>query len=150
VREFSTTPKKHTFAPRIFEMNWLRQNIYIRYFWFFMAVHILNCSVDAPDPQPDYIPEDLTYNDIESIVEWVLEDVLNIENAIPEHDEDDNEEGFSLEMKKIVWFPPVFEGKFKFAPPLTKDEISKNLNLYYLAHLRSQFCREVTTPPPQA
>jgi hypothetical protein len=131
-------------------MNWLRQNIYIRYFWCLMAVHILNCSVDAPDAQPDNIPEDLTYNDIESIVEWILEDVLNIENAIPEHDEPDNEDGFSLEMKKIVWFSPIFEGKFKFAPSLTTDETSKNLGLYYLAHLRSQYHREVTTPPPQA
>jgi hypothetical protein len=147
---FSTTQKKHTFAPGIFDMNRLRQNIYIRYFWCLMAVHILNCSVDAPDAQPDYVPEDLFYNDVESIVEWVLEDVLNIENAIPEHDEPDNEDGFSLEMKKIVWFSPIFEGRLKLAPALITDESSKNNNLYYLAHLRSQYHREVITPPPQA
>ena len=35
--------------------------------------------------------EDLTVNDLESIYEWVLEDILDIEDAIPETDDHDIE-----------------------------------------------------------
>jgi hypothetical protein len=55
-----------------------------------LVVHVLNLSIDAPDPLPDYIPEDMSVNDIETIAEYVLEKYLDIDNALPEHDEDDN------------------------------------------------------------
>ncbi|HMR93521.1 MAG TPA: hypothetical protein PKC69_14465 [Chitinophagaceae bacterium] len=38
-----------------------------------------------------YYGEDLAVNDMESIYEWVLEDLLDRENAIPESDEQDIE-----------------------------------------------------------
>jgi hypothetical protein len=54
-----------------------------------MAINILNVSIDPPDVSMAYHPEDLSYNDIESINEALLEKVLMINNAIPEHDEPD-------------------------------------------------------------
>jgi hypothetical protein len=130
-------------------MIWIRENIFVRYFWFLMAVHILNCTIDAPDTQPDNIPEDLSYNDIETLVEWVLEDVLEIENAISEHDEPDNNDGFSMEMKKTVWFHQVFELETATAP-MPKGGASDREYLYFSAHFYPQHCCEVITPPPQA
>jgi hypothetical protein len=56
---------------------------------FLLVFLIFNYSVDIPDYFGDQVPEDLSYNDIESITEFVLEIVMGIENAVPEHDEDD-------------------------------------------------------------
>jgi len=58
-------------------------------------------SVDTPDLQPDSVCEDLSVNDIESIVEFVLENIMHIDNAIAEHDESDNQDGTTFDLKKI-------------------------------------------------
>lgn len=52
-----------------------------------MALHFINISIDAPDVAQ---VENLNYNEQESIVEFVLEKVLHIENAVPEYDDDDH------------------------------------------------------------
>lgn len=57
-----------------------------------MGIYLLNISVDSPDPYPEYIPEDLTFNDQESIVEIVVEKILGFENAIEEYDDHDTED----------------------------------------------------------
>lgn len=57
-----------------------------------MAIYLLNISVDTTDPNPEYIPEDLSFNDQESIVEIVLEKVLGFENALKEYDDHDTED----------------------------------------------------------
>jgi hypothetical protein len=65
-----------------------------RLFYMLMALHVINLSVDAPDQHiyvsaTGVIQEDLTFNEIESISEWILEHVLGIDDAVPEHDEPD-------------------------------------------------------------
>lgn len=57
-----------------------------------MSLYILNISVDTTDPNPGFIPEDLSINDQESIVEIVVEKVLGYENAIKEYDDHDTED----------------------------------------------------------
>jgi hypothetical protein len=57
-----------------------------------MGVFLLNISVDTADPNPEHIPEDLSINDQESIIEIVLEKVLGYEDAIKEYDDHDTEE----------------------------------------------------------
>jgi hypothetical protein len=57
-----------------------------------MGLYLLNISVDKADPEPEYIPEDLSFNDQESIVEIVVEKVLGFENAIKEYDDHDTEQ----------------------------------------------------------
>lgn len=52
-----------------------------------MAMHIFNFCADAPDVGPPRSPENLAYNDIESVLELVLEHGMNIENAIPEQED---------------------------------------------------------------
>ncbi len=56
-----------------------------------MGLYLLNISVDATDPNPEHIPEDLSFNDQESIIEIVLEKVLGYEGAIKEYDDNDTE-----------------------------------------------------------
>ena len=78
----------------------------LKYFWIFLAILLFNYSIDIPDLHSDEITEDLSTNDIESVSELFLEVVLGIENAVPEHDEDDSDDksGFS---KKIDI--PIFQ-----------------------------------------
>lgn len=57
-----------------------------------MGLYLLNISVDSADPNPEHIPEDLSINDQESIVEIVIEKVLGFEDAIKEYDDHDTED----------------------------------------------------------
>lgn len=128
-------------------MQFLRKYIVFRSFWLLMALHILNCSIDTPDAQPDSIPENLNYNDIESISELVLEQMLGLEDAIAEHDEHDTEDGSSFEIAKILLY---YQSSIEFL-------IKPNFNLPYsrITHLNyediflTQFQPEIVSPPPQ-
>lgn len=71
-------------------MNRIRSHIVSRLLCLLVAAIILNLSVDTPDLYDDSVPEDLNYNDIETFVEWGLEVVAGIDNAIEEHDDDDD------------------------------------------------------------
>ena len=57
-----------------------------------MGLYLLNISVDTADPNPEHIPENLSINDQESIVEIVVEKILGYENAIEEYDDHDTED----------------------------------------------------------
>jgi len=57
-----------------------------------MGIYLLNISVDAADLNPQYIKEDLSFNDQESIVEIIVEQVLGYHDAIQEYDDHDAEE----------------------------------------------------------
>lgn len=82
-------------------MKKLREHIIFRVFWSMLALHILNIGIDAPDLFFQQ-KENLAFNDIESIVELVLEDYLDIDNAIAEHD--DSDEGHQMKFEKKVDF----------------------------------------------
>jgi hypothetical protein len=112
-----------------------------------MALHILNCSIDAPDSQPDYIAEDLSYNDIESVSELILEQFLGFGNVIAEHEEHDSEEGYSFEFNKLFLFYQTSQIKVQFSHIRIIEKnisISKYYNISYL-----QFHPEIASPPPQ-
>tara|TARA_R110002049_G_scaffold288330_2_gene470693 strand:- start:5289 stop:5624 length:336 start_codon:yes stop_codon:yes gene_type:complete len=57
-----------------------------------MALFLLNISVDTADSHPEHIPEDLSINDQESIIEIVFEKVLGYENSFKEYDDHDRED----------------------------------------------------------
>jgi len=61
---------------------------------------MLNVCIDAPDAFLHHIPEDLSYNDQESIAEVIIEKILGYENAIPEYD--DRETDQSLVFKNSL------------------------------------------------
>jgi hypothetical protein len=82
-------------------MQMLREHIAFKLIWIFIIIHRINFSVDSPDLFRDYVPESLAYNDMESALEILLEKVLEIENAIPEHNEKDQDENQSSQAKKV-------------------------------------------------
>ena len=57
-----------------------------------MGLYLLNISVDPADLNPDHIPEDLSFNEQESIVEIIVEKILGYEDAITEYATQDNED----------------------------------------------------------
>lgn len=74
-----------------------------RLFCLVLSLHILNCSIDPRDPEPSFVPEDLSINEIESIAEFFAEVVFEFTDAIPEHDEADTDHG-TIDFNKI-FFP---------------------------------------------
>ena len=128
-------------------MQRFRQHIIFRLVCLMLAFHIFNFSVDTPDAQSDYVPEDLTYNDMESVVEIVLENVFDIQNAIAEHDENDTEEGNSFTIKK--------DFSFHNRSKVEKINIFDNglhitISTDYKEQFSSQFHPEIVPPPPKA
>jgi hypothetical protein len=82
-------------------LKFIRTSIISRAICFLLAFHIFNLSVDTKDVEPDYVPEDLSINDQETIVELILEKIIGIDDAIQEQDEPDQEDGGVLDFKKI-------------------------------------------------
>ncbi|MEO9476737.1 MAG: hypothetical protein ABJG41_14440 [Cyclobacteriaceae bacterium] len=127
-------------------MRFFRNHIVFRSVGWFMALYVLNFSVDAPDAQSDYEDEDLSINDLESIAEIVLEEWMGIEDAVPEHDEPDAIDG-TMSFKKSFDF---FCVEFKKSSVYVSLHLLKNNFQYYRNKLHSQFSPEFTPPPPKA
>lgn len=127
-------------------MDSIRNFLFIKYLWIFLSLLIFNYSIDVPDIYSDEIAEDLSFNDIESISELVLEVVFECKNAVPEHDEDDQDEksGFTKKIDAPILQNIVLEKKPFVFIILTKHvfkNIQKFINKPYLSNL---------IKPPQA
>ncbi len=59
-----------------------------------LALHFFNLSIDPPDPHPNSVPEDLSINEMESIVELIMEGLFGLDDLIEEHDDNDDEPCF--------------------------------------------------------
>lgn len=95
----------------------IRHSFLTRYLWGFMSLYMLNCFVDSPDAQPNNFTEDLTYNDLESIIEIVVEKALGFENTIPEYDDNDTNQNSSVKSNFLIDF---------FILPVISFNINKN------------------------
>ncbi|MBD0825329.1 hypothetical protein [Aestuariibaculum marinum] len=114
-------------------------------FWGCMALYLLNISVDPADIQPDYIPEDLSFNDQESIIEIVVEKVFGFEDAFEEYDDPDTEEHNHAKPLKI-----------DLGMVFSED---KSYELFYITATHQIFYRyksgltmgvfDIDTPPPK-
>ena len=109
-----------------------------------MGLYLLNISVDTADPDPEYIPEDLSFNDQESIVEIIIEQVLGYEDAIKEYDDHDTESHHKNNHLKIDLLADIVT-THHFLLPLMKN---RSCHPDYEAALASGF-REIDSPPPR-
>lgn len=82
-------------------LSQIRNSVFTKILWGLIGLHLLNISVDIADPNPEHIPEDLSINDQESIIEIVLEKILGYEDAIKEYDDHDTEDHNSQTNVKI-------------------------------------------------
>jgi len=126
--------------------RFLRQHRFFRLFWGFMAFYLLNISVDAPDVSRPGMAENLAYNEMESVVEFFLEDLLCIADAVPEHDDPDRDDDSEAFAKKR----PDFFFDFTFSlisctiVPTERRLLSGTAGAMYL-----NFWPAILTPPPE-
>ena len=76
-----------------------------------MGLLLLNISVDTADPNPNHIPEDLSFNDQESIIEILFEKVLGYKEAFKEYDDNDSQEHNKKTTIKIELIAPYISMK---------------------------------------
>ena len=110
-----------------------------------MGLYLLNISVDTADPNPEYIPEDLSFNDQESIVEIIIEKVLGFEDAIKEYDDHDTADHNKKKNVKIDLL--VYTAKTNNYSHNQLIE-RKKFYPYYEARLINGFL-EIASPPPK-
>lgn len=124
----------------------IRNNKGLLLFYAFIALYLLNCSVDSSDITPQYIAEDLTINDQESIIEIVVEKVLGYENAIPENEDSDEEN--TGHFKKTISFPfyiiPHIDFNFN-----TIGCITKTKKIAFRIENLGKPIFEIHSPPPE-
>lgn len=130
-------------------MKKLRQYSILKIVWMAMALHILNFSLDAPDATNITIAEDLSFNEIESFTEWFAEDVLNIEDAFSESDEQgDEESGFIKKIVDIKFYQVAFEDEI--ITPTLKNVKNNSTSVNYSKPFCSTIYISVFSPPPEA
>lgn len=112
-----------------------------------LALHIFNCSIDAPDIGQLNAPEDISYNDIESIAEMVIEKVFLFDNVVKEHDEHDSGSGAELNMKKGLDFF-VHQLKIPVALAVPSDFKSDYPDFHCLGI--PEFVSDLCPPPPKS
>ena len=110
-----------------------------------MAFYLFNCSVDSPDTQRDHLSDPVTINDQESLLEILIEKVLEYDGAIAEYDEDDAENSSLKKIVSIDFFllPPDAAHKYVFegtGPALPSPPLEVLLPA----------CRKMHAPPPEA
>ena len=110
-----------------------------------MGFYLLNISVDTADPNPEHIPEDLTINDQESIVEIIVEQVIGYEDAITEYDDHDSEDHNKKTNVKIdiITLHTVDSNIKQSFTETTKPKFPD-----YKAYLTNGF-QKLDTPPPK-
>lgn len=116
-------------------------------FWCLVLVQLLNVSVDPPDLVVIDSPEDLSFNDPESLVEIVAEHILGYEDALPEYDENDSDrDGRSQPTLQLDTFPPPRIDLRDMLPPGDRQARSSLAG----RSLILQHYREISSPPPEA
>lgn len=123
----------------------IRQNLTLKFLWGFLALHFLNVSIDAPDRNPEYVAENLSINDQESIVELIVEKVFGIENAFIEYDDTDHEDHTKKSNTKFEW---ITYNLLPFSIPNIETIDSPVLSVYYETLLDGH--QKQISPPPKA
>jgi hypothetical protein len=120
----------------------LQKHKYFKKFTFYLALLLLNISVDAPISNNITYRENLNYNKQESIVEIIVEKVFGEEDAFEEFEDFENNSINKKDFK--LDFNAYISSSNYFSIEVQKEQIFTN----YSFSLKSIF-PEVTSPPPQ-
>lgn len=126
-------------------LNQIKNSVFTKIFWGLIGLYLLNISVDTADSNPEYIPEDLSINDQESVVEIVVEKILGYENAIKEYDDNDTEDHNKHKNIKIDLLVHIIQ-----ADEIKQSLIDERKKLYpdFEARLSKGF-NKIDSPPPK-
>lgn len=114
-----------------------------------MALYLFNICADAPDPGLPSTPENLAYNDIESVLEILLEHTLYFENAVPEYDDADCDQP---ENSRPIKAAAPFILEIVLLPALLVEFPASMPKIQALpdTSLLPSLAYDVLTPPPEA
>ena len=123
-------------------------HIGLRIMWVLMALHIFNFSIDNPHTLFEHSKVDSDFEEVDSVVELVLEDVLNIDNAIPEH-HSKTPLSHKFNVKKFVM---IFEepAALKFNEPLVVNFKIVVPDISYKNPIYNSPLVSIFSPPPEA
>lgn len=82
-------------------LNFIRHTIFLRFIWAILGMHILNFSINIADNIPINQKEDLTINEQESVIEFIIEKVLGDSDAFTEYDDIDPDDHSSKKQTNI-------------------------------------------------
>lgn len=118
-----------------------------RLLWVLMALHILNFSIDNPHTLFEQNKVDTDFDEVDSVVELVLEDVLSIDDAIPEnHTKTPVSQKFNA--KKVVWMFDQQES-LKFEEPVAANFRIVQTSIHYTNPIYNSPQVNIFSPPPQ-
>ena len=128
-------------------MRYIKNHIGNRVLCLLMALHILNFSIDNPHTLFEHNKVQANFNEVDSVVELVLEDVFNIENAIPEHHAK-TPITHKFNAKKVVW---LFEQTipFYFKEPAVLNFKPAVTTTFYSHEIYNSPLLTLFSPPPQ-
>lgn len=124
----------------------LRNSSFSRLLWALLGLYFLNISVDTADLNPEFMPEDLSINDQESIIELVAEKVLGYEDAFQEYDDPASED---LNLKKGLKIESFIAQKANSSTAFFRSALKAKLNACYRAPLSYAYL-EIDSPPPRS
>ncbi len=112
-----------------------------------LALLVMNSSIDGPAASDkmrwngDDYTEDLSFNEIETFYELITEEIMDLENFVPEHDNDadDTEKQNKSPQQLIAILPYQFQ--------LKVQQYVKQYSPYYIDNLQTAIA-ENSTPPP--
>lgn len=118
-----------------------------RVLWLLMALHILNFSIDNPHTLFDGNKVDEDFEEVDSVVELVLEDIMQIHNAIPEHHTKSTPHN-RINVKKVVW---AFEAAqpLKVVSSFITDHKIVHPDVFYKDPLYQSPKLILFSPPPE-
>ncbi len=109
-------------------------------------LHVLNCSVDIPDPKGQQVTENLSFNDQESIVEIVVEKMLGFGNVIAEYDDVDGRKHDKIQVTyslDLVFFSTL--NLYSFVLNDFKEKSSGSF--FYSGHSSLEHIKNFLHPP---
>ncbi|RYD83441.1 MAG: hypothetical protein EOP53_00825 [Sphingobacteriales bacterium] len=83
-------------------INYLSHIKLLNIFWGLLALFMLNISIDVADATPASTAENLAFNEQESMIEFVLEEILGMEDAIPESEDNDATQNSFLKKNSLT------------------------------------------------
>lgn len=124
-------------------MTKIRDTLMVKILSFTLILFVLNLSIDSPDLYLENIDEDLTYNEFESIFEFVVEDCLEYGDVIPESDDNDDDSKFKVKKIDVLSISFKFEIYSHFLL-----NIDGNKKPHYITPLYHQGMTQPQSPPP--
>ena len=120
----------------------VRNTILVKFVVFIVALQVLNMSIDIPAYPKETIAAK-NFNYIDTYIEYIAENILKLENAIPEA-KHRHQKHFRLhpQIQMVCEAPAIIK------PPLP-ERLLKKVYSGYSNQFAYQFIKEIHPPPPK-